>query len=798
MFGREPSTSATPSVSAGSAPAGVRWPAASASAYLLALASVGLAFALRLHLLGEANVWYDEGMSLWVARQDLLSAARFTATDTHPPLYFWLLHYWLRLAGDSEFAARFPSVAAGVLTVAVVCQLGRSIAGPQVGGLAAAFVALSRFDLWWSQEVRMYSMAALVATAALWLFVRWWRQGGALWPYVLLVTTGLYTLYLTVVVIIATNLLVLVGRRPWDRRVLRPWLAAQAAILALFAPWLYLALTRMHSWSAATPTSIGTFITVYWTVLLLGLTANVEQYQPYVLPAALAILGLAGWIIWRPRKIWRPGLALLLTVLLLPMALVYLLMLPRALYYAPPLSARYFLLAQPALAVLLAAVVSRLGRRHWPLAAAVGGAVIVASVWTLPDYYDARSRQDSYDTLVKAIALHSCPGEVVLLHNDLDWPDFAYYYARYGLTLPIERIPAGAKMDEGQAEHYLAPIWGRATGIWVLLNKEASGNDPRHTVQAWLESRAVAKAQLAGEGKRLLYYGKDATPNLQVAPTSQVRADHRLSAEEADALGLLGYDQPVHRLWAGSPLPLTFYWGGREEPRLLRLLVGDPAQPQAVLATIDLPPGPATPDVVAVQRLSPRLPANLPAGRQALWLEVTGIGLQRLALGEIEVRQRSAPPNVTNAGTPLSVRFEQGIELIGYQAEPALTDGLRPGASLKLTLFWRATQPVEGSYTVFTHLLGEQTNPATGNPVWAQHDGEPQSGQRPTSSWVEGEVVADEHVLPLAADAPPGPYLLEVGLYDATTSARLSRLDEAGQPVEDRLVLGTVSVLAVR
>ena len=43
-----------------------------------------------------------------------------TARDIHPPLYYWLLHLWIRLTGSSEFAIRSLSVFAGLVTAALV------------------------------------------------------------------------------------------------------------------------------------------------------------------------------------------------------------------------------------------------------------------------------------------------------------------------------------------------------------------------------------------------------------------------------------------------------------------------------------------------------------------------------------------------------------------------------------------------------------------------------------------------------------------------------------------------------
>ncbi len=94
------------------------------------------------------------------------------------------------------------------------------------------------------------------------------------------------------------------------------------------------------------------------------------------------------------------------------------------------------------------------------------------------------------------------------------------------------------------------------------------------------------------------------------------------------------------------------------------------------------------------------------------------------------------------------------------------------------------------SYTVFTHLLDADSR------IWAQQDGIPVSGARPTTGWVPGEVIRDEVQLAVDPQAPPGDYVIEVGLYDAGDPAlpRLSVLDEAGQPIDDRVLLAEVRV----
>jgi 4-amino-4-deoxy-L-arabinose transferase-like glycosyltransferase len=132
--------------------------------------------------------------------------------------------------------------------------------------------------------------------------------------------------------------------------------------------------------------------------------------------------------------------------------------------------------------------------------------------------------------------------------------------------------------------------------------------------------------------------------------------------------------------------------------------------------------------------------------------------------------------------------FAGQIRLLGYDLQ-RITDH-----ELRITLYWQALSPLTEDYTVFTHLLGEH-NPATGGPLWAGHDSQPDGGHYPTTTWQPGQVALDMHTLSLPADAPPGEYRLEAGLYLLATMRRLPAIDAAGQRLADDAVqLGTVGI----
>lgn len=101
------------------------------------------------------------------------------------------------------------------------------------------------------------------------------------------------------------------------------------------------------------------------------------------------------------------------------------------------------------------------------------------------------------------------------------------------------------------------------------------------------------------------------------------------------------------------------------------------------------------------------------------------------------------------------------ITLLGYELS---AQSVAPGERLTVTLYWQALRPSDIRYTAFIHLLGP-TNPAGGSPIWGQQDSEPCKGYYPTAVWRAGEIIRDDMVIEVAADAPPGNYELTTGFY---------------------------------
>ncbi|UCC62484.1 MAG: glycosyltransferase family 39 protein [Anaerolineae bacterium] len=762
---------------------------------VLCLASFGL----RVYRLGDKSVWWDEGLAAWAARQSPAAIARWTAADVHPPLYFWTLHFWRLGSGDSEFGLRLLSAAVGVLTVAVTYRLGRAVGGVRAGLLAALLVAISRFDIWWSQEMRMYALAALLAALSLWAALCFWDRDrlADAGLYVLFTVAGLYTLYLSVSVMVVANLawLGVLGRARRRGRAALRWGLAQVAVLALFVPWLLYALGRIPTWSSASPVAFDVFLRIYWTVLTTGIPVSVESYLCFTLPVlAVFLAGLAA-LLWAARRDWRVGrnAALLLLAVLLPAAAVYLVSLPReAFFYSPQLAPRYLLIFAPAFYVLLAWGLSSLRRQvHWVAGTLLAAVVLVAAGYGQWEYYPGRILLDDYKALAATLHAYQRPGDAVVLYTDKDWPVFAYHHPGRWWG-----VPHAHPMTAEAAATYLAPIWADHQGVWLAVTPYAVINDPQGEIPAWLAGQAARVVEHRFADKVLRFYARTRE---RAASADELRSDVRAPRPLQMGWGtgprLVGYDQPVRVYQSGDMVHLFLYWqGGIDQPGATRfevsLVDGEGGAWKRVGVSL---PELALASGYVRQQVDLIVPPEAPTGEYAFALQpLDGDEAFRFGRVALQQRQRTALTAADVAIVhPLQIDFSDGVRLLGYDLE---AEGLRPGGTVYLTLYWQARGLVERRYKVFTHLLGEVFNAESGSFLWGQQDNEPVGGTRPTSGWRPGEVVVDGYAILLDRQAPAGRYALEIGLYDPATGERLPLLDGQGTSVADHLVLDYVAV----
>jgi hypothetical protein len=159
----------------------------------------------------------------------------------HAPLYPAVLSVLPAVGIDSAFAMRLVSCLMGAGTVFVIGLVGRRVAGPRVGVIAAAFAAISP-SLWINDGMLLSeSLYALTIAGTLYFAYTFWEAPTARNAVLLGVVLGLAALTrpeaLLLAVLLAVTWFVRAGARPWRERLARVSVVGGVVLLVL-APWI--------------------------------------------------------------------------------------------------------------------------------------------------------------------------------------------------------------------------------------------------------------------------------------------------------------------------------------------------------------------------------------------------------------------------------------------------------------------------------------------------------------------------------------------------------------------------------
>ena len=248
----------------------------------------------------------------------------------HPPLYFVLTRWWMRLLGESVVSTRSLSVAFSLLTLPVMYGLSLELfASPLAARLSLLLLAVSPFDILFAQLARQYSLLTLLIVLSSWLLLRMRRSNRPLWfrwgAYVLASTAGLYTqpffgltLFAHGSYVLSRQCLMVPSRLGWGheasqqpRSPIGSYLTAIVVITLLFAPWAWVIVSNFEQVQETTSWSQGfpgwEVSTKLWmlsvTALFFDLNIDFESWLIYVIRVPyLVLIGYGFWAVSRHAR----------------------------------------------------------------------------------------------------------------------------------------------------------------------------------------------------------------------------------------------------------------------------------------------------------------------------------------------------------------------------------------------------------------------------------------------------------------------------------------------------------------
>ncbi|MFI5370539.1 MAG: glycosyltransferase family 39 protein [Candidatus Eisenbacteria bacterium] len=487
------------------------------------LAATLVAAALRLFRLGHQSLWVDEIIT-WstVTSREPMTVGRLLE-NVHGPFYSLLLHLWCRVAGESEWALRMPSVVLGTLLVPATAWLAARWLGRETAATAAWLTAGSPFLVWYAQEARNYSMLMLCVAVAGALFLglgrrlaplplaaalatsivgllsnfsyafaapvhfAWWLGAPGGRGRRLLLALAALALVAIVVVPWTTTI-----RGNWDWRRLVPRRAPVAGETALRGS------TTFHP--GAIPFAYHSFAVGYTLGPPLrelradSSLATVRRYLPEVAATALVFGALGVLGIGALRRRGRLGEALLWGV----PGLVFVSY--SAIQNFKTFHPRYLAVVVPMLIVIWAAAIVDLPRRaRWVVV------VLVAGLWMVSlerHYFDARWAKEDLRSAARVVTERGAAGERVIAVNTVEM--LVYYYRG---PLPVEHYWLGFVRDPVVMVDRFRRLKG-AGPAWVLLARPED-LDPEGRFARWMDERYPDAERWRFAGVRLWRVGAE-------------------------------------------------------------------------------------------------------------------------------------------------------------------------------------------------------------------------------------------------------------------------------------------------
>lgn len=309
------------------------------------------------------SFWRDEAFSYLLAKRSFLDILILSARDFSPPLYYLLLHFWLKIFGMSEVALRSFSfltfAAVGYLFYLFLTEIFKIKA--KWAYVYLLLFLLNPFLNYYAFEARMYLLFALFATLSFYYLYQFRPI-----KYFAVTILGLLTHYFMFFALLSQVVYALTARSYKERDKIFQLRTILQPVL-VFIPWLIFVFAE-HKFDGQfwiERPLLKTLLQIP-AIMYVGYEINLNFYQKWLLPLSLFLLVIIVYGVWKiTRKKYtvstkekRDLLYLLLSWSFVPAALTYLIS-----FIYPLFLPRYLIFSGVGILLLLVFLLEQIDKR---------------------------------------------------------------------------------------------------------------------------------------------------------------------------------------------------------------------------------------------------------------------------------------------------------------------------------------------------------------------------------------------------------------------------------------------------
>jgi hypothetical protein len=195
----------------------------------------------------------DEPFTIYYSQAPFSSLFEMLKTENNPPLFFILMHFWIKVFGISAFSVRFLPLLFSTMTAPLIYMMGKRFFSNQAGLITSLIFTFSNYQLAFSHEARVYPLFSLLSCLSMFFFFSLIQNPGRRNSLYMLIIVNVLLIYshffgFYVIVIEALSCLIFSNMG----KIRKPYFISLIITLSFYLPYFPILLRRFSASSGGT------------------------------------------------------------------------------------------------------------------------------------------------------------------------------------------------------------------------------------------------------------------------------------------------------------------------------------------------------------------------------------------------------------------------------------------------------------------------------------------------------------------------------------------------------------------